>query len=288
MTFASLIPTLFFLHFCLFSGTIPGFICPQNMYRPDFDNASPKESFQFELKTKRPLWKDAMMSLGIGMILWSGSQFFLNFSAYSTVMAFKWDMLVASVVEAAEEVKVAARGKTLEQIEHKSIEVKKAIPKNAARSTFRSMGVIPSDNRIYLPRINKNVPLVTVPTHKNWKQLEQNIQTGLQNGVVVHPVSRTPGNNGNFFITGHSSYYKWDPGRFKDVFALLHEVQVGDTVEVYWEGKKHVYRIREEKVVAPTEVGVLDQPKDESILTLMTCTPIGTNRNRLILVAEEI
>jgi sortase A len=128
--------------------------------------------------------------------------------------------------------------------------------------------------------------LVTVPQHQNWNQLEGNIQSGLQNGVVVHPVSHDPGSFGNFFLTGHSSYYAWDEGRFKDVFALLHEVKVGDIVEVYWEGKKYEYKIRESRVVAPTAVEVLDQPEDLKILTLMTCTPVGTNKNRLILTGE--
>jgi len=104
--------------------------------------------------------------------------------------------------------------------------------------------------------------------------------------VVVHPVSHTPGNFGNFFLTGHSSYYAWDKGRFKDVFALLHEVKVGDLVEVYWEGKKYVYKIKAEEVVSPTAVEVLNQPKDKFLLTLMTCTPVGTNKNRLILTGE--
>jgi LPXTG-site transpeptidase (sortase) family protein len=159
-------------------------------------------------------------------------------------------------------------------------------PKNQAKKIFSDMPVYPSDNRLFIPRIRKNVPLVTVPTHRNWKQLEKNIQKGLQEGVVVHPVSHEPGSFGNFFLTGHSSYYKWDPGRFKDVFALLHEVEAGDTVEIYWEGKKYIYQLKKRFTVLPSETQVLNQPSDKSILTLMTCTPIGTNKKRLILVGE--
>ncbi len=150
------------------------------------------------------------------------------------------------------------------------------------------MPVYPSDNRIYLPRINKNVPLVGVPGHKDFGKLEEAIQDGLRNGVVVHPVSRDPGNIGNFFATGHSSYYNWDNGRFKDVFALLHEVEEGDKVYVYWEGKEYVYQMNAKKVVPPTQVDVLNHPDDKSILTLMTCTPVGTNKNRLILQGDLI
>jgi len=87
---------------------------------------------------------------------------------------------------------------------------------------------------------------------------------------------------GNFFLTGHSSYYAWDNGRYKDVFALLHEVEAGDEAIIYWEGKKYTYILEQSKIIPPTEVSVLKQPDDKSIITLMTCTPVGTNKNRLI------
>ena len=178
----------------------------------------------------------------------------------------------------------------LEKVEKKeapkTFRQKNLKPRNQAAQVFKDMKIYPSDNRLYIPRINKNVPLITVPQHQNWNQLEKNIQSGLQEGVVVHPISHAPGNFGNFFLTGHSSYYAWDDGRFKDVFALLHEVKVGDSVEVYWEGKKYVYKIKAEEVVSPTAVEVLNQPKDKFLITLMTCTPVGTNKNRLILTGE--
>jgi len=106
--------------------------------------------------------------------------------------------------------------------------------------------------------------------------------------VVVHPISRDPGNFGNFFVTGHSSYYEWDEGRYKDVFALLAEVKEGDNVEVYWEGKKYVYKMRQKEIVPPTKTSVLAQPDDKSIITLMTCYPIGTDEKRLIWVGDLV
>ena len=57
-------------------------------------------------------------------------------------------------------------------------------------------------------------------------------------------------------------------------------------MNVYWKGKKYTYKIKEQKVVPPTATEVLHQPSDKSIITLMTCTPVGTNKNRLILVGE--
>ena len=97
-----------------------------------------------------------------------------------------------------------------------------------------------------------------------------------------------PGQFGNVFITGHSSYYPWDSGKFKDVFALLHDLDVGDEFTVFWNQDAYHYRINERKVVTPQETEVLHQPTDKRIATLMTCTPVGTAKNRLVLVAEQI
>jgi LPXTG-site transpeptidase (sortase) family protein len=150
----------------------------------------------------------------------------------------------------------------------------------------------PLENRIVIPKIGKNVPIVGVPTDAlqkgDWTRLENDIQTALKDGVVHYPGTAQPGQIGNVFITGHSSYYLWDPGKYKDVFVRLHDMDVGDEFTVFWNQNTYHYRIRERKVVAPEETSVLSQPQHERIATLMTCTPIGTAKNRLVLVADQI
>jgi len=248
-----------------------------------------------DLEKRRPLWQEIVYFAGFSLLMYGLVHVGLNSSAYSEIAEFKFGQLKASVLEISDEVITAVTPEVvveekLEKVEKneapKTFRQKNLKPRNQAAQVFEDMKIYPSDNRLYIPRINKNVPLITVPQHQNWNQLEKNIQSGLQEGVVVHPVSHSPGNFGNFFLTGHSSYYTWDDGRLKDVFALLHEVKVGDSVEVYWEGKKYVYKIKAEEVVSPTAVEVLNQPKDKFLITLMTCTPVGTNKNRLILTGE--
>lgn len=245
-------------------------------------------NFQLKLKKRRPLWQEMTLFLAVSLIAWGASQVGMNYPAYSQIAEFKFNTLKASLIPTPSTTPTVAEENTQPQYTKVDIvdepeyheEIK---PVHYARRVFGKMEVLPSDNRIYIPRLNKNIPLITVPNHQNWNQLEKNIQKGLQEGVVVHPVSRNPGVNGNFFLTGHSSYYPWDQGRFKDVFALLHEVKVNDTVWVYWEGKKYKYKMEVKKVIPPTNTDVLNQPDDRSIITLMTCTPVGTNKNRLIL-----
>lgn len=239
--------------------------------------------FDFKLRRRRPLWKDMATFGCVALAFWGMSHVTLNFSAYTAIASHRVSELQASLIESMEPEPIV-----IEKLSHRRepFRNKTIKPQHHAQEVFEKWSVHPSDNRIVLPRIGKNVPLVTVPTHRNWQQLEKNIQSGLQDGVVVHPVSHAPGNNGNFFLTGHSSYYPWDAGRYKDVFALLHEVEEGDIAEVYWEGKKYIYELSQQRVVPPTETSILNQPTDEKMVTLMTCTPVGTNKNRLIWTGE--
>ncbi len=150
----------------------------------------------------------------------------------------------------------------------------------------------PYEDRLIIPKLGKNIPIVRPSMdalmREDWKQFEVDIQDALRDGVVHYPGSAQPGQAGNFFLTGHSSYLPWDDGRYKDVFARLHELELGDTYTVYYGGDHHTYRITKKYEVKPNNVSVLDQPTSQRKSTLMTCTPVGTTLRRLIVEAEEI
>jgi LPXTG-site transpeptidase (sortase) family protein len=151
--------------------------------------------------------------------------------------------------------------------------------------------VVPVDNRIIVPSINQNIPIVNVSSEslkrRDWAALERDMQEALKDGVVHYPGTSVPGQTGNVVITGHSSYFPWDSGRFKDVFALLHDVNIGDRIVIYYNQDKYVYEINDSKVVRPEDIEVLKQVPGEQ-LTLITCTPIGTNLRRLVVTAKPI
>lgn len=183
-----------------------------------------------------------------------------------------------------------------ELVKEKSLEPEKLLSVKTAKGSAQeipplNMEIYPPDMRIVIPRINQNVPVVGVKNEnlvaRKWDELEADIQKALRNGVIHYPGTALPGDNGNVVITGHSSYYAWDAGRFKDVFALLHDVKIGDKIVVYFNQKKFVYEINKIKVVLPKDVDVLGPSQTEQ-LTLITCTPIGTNLKRLIVTAKLI
>lgn len=150
----------------------------------------------------------------------------------------------------------------------------------------------PPEDVLIIPKLHLTVPLVSPPVdsllREDWKQLEKDIQASLERGVVHYPGTAEPGQAGNFFVTGHSSNYVWAPGGYNAVLARLHELQPGDEYWVYYGGDKHRYVIERKKEVRPTDISVLDQPRDMRMGTLMTCTPVGTTLRRLIVIAREV
>lgn len=150
----------------------------------------------------------------------------------------------------------------------------------------------PPINLIIIPSLATIAPIVEPSTEpliaQDWKRFEEEIQKELLKGVVMYPGSARPGNVGNVFLTGHSSYYPNVESEYKQVFASLHRLNIGDEYFIYYKGDLFRYRVVEKKEVKPTDVSVLDQPVDEHMATLMTCTPIGTTLRRLIVTAKRV
>ena len=236
------------------------------------------------------VWQFIRFVVVTGMIF-AISFFAINFTAYKQILA---NTLNPEAQAKAEQVLNDATGSTKISNED-SIKLLPVLPdKKETRKTFKwiDFPIAPTDNRIVIPKLGQSVPLVDMTTEhiegENWADLEDQIQGGLRNGVVHYPGTAKPGQYGNVFITGHSSYYPWDSGKFKDVFALLGKLEPGDEFVVYYNQARHKYLVYDKFEVQPDNVDVLEQPKDKKIATLMTCTPVGTALRRLIIKAEEI
>jgi sortase A len=103
----------------------------------------------------------------------------------------------------------------------------------------------------------------------------------LKKGPGHMPGTALPGQPGNAVISGHRTTH----GR---PFFDLDQLKPGDRIEVETSIGTHVYELREEWfLVAPTDVWVVD-PKDGGWLTLTTCHPKFSARQRLIVTAELV
>lgn len=142
--------------------------------------------------------------------------------------------------------------------------------------------VVTPDNRLYIPKINVDAPIITGTSNE-----ESIIQENLTKGVVHYVGTAEPGHIGNSFITGHSSNFWWIKGNYNYIFVNLSKLEIGDQAKIYYKGNKFVYQVKEKKEVMPEDTSVLAQG-DTPTLTLMTCIPPGTNWRRLIVVLDQI
>lgn len=239
-----------------------------------------------EITLSDKVWQFVRFFVITGLIF-TASFLVINFHAYKSILASAFD---PEAQEAKQQIlsEVVGEGNGSEE----SLPILKN--EKAAQKSFAWLDfpVVPSDNRLVVPKLGISAPLVAMTTEhiegENWTELEKSIQDSLRDGVVHYPGTASPGEVGNVFITGHSSYYPWDKGNFKDVFALLGQLEVGDEYHVYYNQKQYTYVVRKKFEVNPDNVDVLMQPHDKKMSTLMTCTPVGTALRRLIVQAEQI
>lgn len=148
---------------------------------------------------------------------------------------------------------------------------------------------IPKENKLVISKLKVEAPIILMKWSKNAteSQIQAIIQKYLEQGVGHYPGTALPGEVGNIFLAGHSSYYPWSKSKYKYVFSRLSELTASDKLIIYYNQKKYIYEVFSKKVVPPTDTSALAQGED-SILTLMTCTPVGTALNRLIVKARQI
>lgn len=111
-------------------------------------------------------------------------------------------------------------------------------------------------------------------------------------GPVHYPKTALPGEEGNCVVSGHRTGYG-------SPFHWLDKMEVGDGIAVETGEGRNWYVVTEAKVISPSELeGVISGATDstssrsracrgtDTRLTLVTCTPLFVNRERLVVVAK--
>jgi len=106
----------------------------------------------------------------------------------------------------------------------------------------------------------------------------------LENGVAQLKGSSKPGEGSNIFIFGHSSFYWYKPGEYKEIFRNLEDLQNDGEIIIWYNGQEYKYKVTSKTTVDPSQVDVI-QPTTQEQVSLMTCVPPGTTLKRLIVVA---
>ncbi len=105
---------------------------------------------------------------------------------------------------------------------------------------------------------------------------------------LVHYLPQSlPGELGNVAIFGHSTLPQlYDPKDYKTIFTYLSSLDKGDKIYINIGELEYHYEVTTSFIVKPSEISVLEQKKDASYLTLITCTPPGTYWERLVVTAK--
>lgn len=105
--------------------------------------------------------------------------------------------------------------------------------------------------------------------------LEGTDDRALKYTVGHYPGTANPGEKGNSVLLGHRNYL------YAHYFRRLNELNPGDEIIIRKDLDAYTYIVTESFVVSPQDVWVLDDTGD-TMVTLITCTPIITYTDRLI------
>lgn len=158
-------------------------------------------------------------------------------------------------------------------------------PQNIIVDPSKSVVVGP-ESRLIIPKINIDAP-VFYDIGTDTKSQNQ----AMENGVAHFPIpgaNSHPGEIGNTVLSAHSSNDVFAAGAYKYVFMQLDKLEVGDTVYANYNGTRYTYRVTKKEEVTPDQIGKLVYTTDKPVMTLITCTPLGTALRRLLVTAEQI
>lgn len=143
-----------------------------------------------------------------------------------------------------------------------------------------------ADPKLIIPKLN-----VDVPAHFNIANDTATIDNAMNHGVAQFKIpgaDALPGQVGNLVISGHSAGDIYSNNQYKFIFSGLERLQDNDLIYVNYNSVRYTYKVTKKQTVEPTDVAALVYPTSKPILTLITCTPLGSDRYRLLVTAEQV
>lgn len=138
--------------------------------------------------------------------------------------------------------------------------------------------------RLIIPKLNIDVPVAFGISNSE-------VDEAMNHGVAQFSVpgaNAMPGQIGNLVLSGHSAGDIYSSNPYKFIFSGLERLTIGDLIYVNYNSVRYTYQMTKSEVVEPSNVAALVYDTDRPMLTLITCTPLGTSRYRLLISAEQI
>lgn len=154
-----------------------------------------------------------------------------------------------------------------------------------------SFNLLPPTNRLVIPAINLDVPLVESRIINQNDFSETAFDADLENWVVKYPTTPNPWEWWNAFFFGHTSQEYWKKNPYWTVFRRIPQLKENDKIQVVWDWVLYEYKVLKTVVVRPKDVNdtyVNFWEEWKEYITLMWCYPIGRIDKRMMIFAERI
>ena len=125
----------------------------------------------------------------------------------------------------------------------------------------------PVDEEDLLSTLKLSIPAINLNTHVLPKTTKEYLNIAL----TQIKKDKVPG-QGNFTIAGHNSSV------FGRHFNRLHELVIGDEIQLIVGEDVYTYQVESKTVIAATAVEVLNDTPGKNEITLITCTDSGRKR----------
>lgn len=135
---------------------------------------------------------------------------------------------------------------------------------------------------IVVPKIDAKAPIVSNIDAAD----EKAYMEALKIGVAQAKGTCFPGMDCIMYLFAHSAGSPISAARYNAVFYLLRKLETGDSVIVYYYGKKFLYEVTGKEIVSPSDTHYITDTGETEGLILQTCDPPGTSINRLLVFAK--
>jgi len=142
------------------------------------------------------------------------------------------------------------------------------------------------ESLLIIPKLNVVVPIMFGAANDT-----ASMNSAMSNGVAhfaIPGASALPGELGNFAISGHSAGNVYRASDYKFIFSGLERLVERDLIYVNYNSVRYTYSVTSKQTVLPTDVAALTSETTKPTITLITCTPLGTSRYRLLVFAEQV
>jgi len=132
-----------------------------------------------------------------------------------------------------------------------------------------------------------NLFTLSIPKLKIKQALVEIGGVDLKKSLIAWPSSVAPGAVGSVFIFGHSAlpiYYS--PNNYTTIFTHIYDLDYDEPIIIEADGVTYKYVVESKKIIAPTDLSILEQKYDAARLVMVTCLPAGTYLMRGVVTAK--